>query len=1038
MQVSDGNQILVASDTITIASVKSGSDSYTVVLSNDSHTLPTTNGGTVTYTGSGTKVIVYKGSTELAGVSTGTPTLGQFKVTAVGSNITVGSITPGTPLVVGQHSAMTSDNADIEYTIDIESLQTVTKIQTFAKSLEGQDGSNGTDAKSNRLTADAYVITYDSSGVETPSGQSITLNGTAQNHSGVVYYDFLDEGVSKQNSTSNTYTILDGDEPIGNASSNWTLDTREGSSVGTIIASDTISIYGIQDALNGVDGLTAIVTNEAHTLPTTNVGVVNYTGSGTDIYVYEGNDVLAYDGVGTSPGTWKITTAVSDISIGSITDFGTFVRIGNASVMTSDIANITYTIIGQRADGSAFTLIKLQSFAKSNAGTDGTNGINGTNGTNGVDSQIVNLTASNYVIKYNSVGAETPGGQSITLTATGQNTVGTIYYQFIYNGASQLQNTTSNTHILTDGNEPAPGETVQLSVQMRQSGPTGTIIASDTLSVVGLQDAEGVDALTFLVTNEAHTLPATSAGVVTSYANSGTQIKVWEGVDVISYNGVGTSPSTFKIVASPTGITTGSFTDSGTFVTVNNHSSMTTDQATITYTITGQRADGQAFSATKTQSFGKSKAGTDGVTGTDAVKTTKGFVYYSIPQAGVPATPTATSFTFSTYSFAGLTANWSTSPPTASGNNNYWYSSFVAEEDAAGDNADTTVTFTTPLTFLAFTDLVTFTNLASTTGSTVINGGNISTGVIQSNNFVTGTAPYSSTGTQINLTNGTILTPGFGLDASGNASFNGAIEGGTIDIGGADTTSFHVNSAGQMWTGGASYATAPFRVNNDGDVFATDLEIEPGGFIQSNDPSNSGAFFLSEDYWLLADQSISGGTNTVHSNGTPIWFGNSQRQIVGENASDSSARGLIIDGDGYIKMTTANSPYDFVSMEGDLRVTGDITAFYSDERLKTNLGNITNPLDKIDSLNGFKYVNNDLAKELGYGDDKSQVGVSAQEVQAIMPEVVSTAPFDMNNEGDSKSGEDYLTVNYARLVPLLIEGIKELRAEVEELKKQIK
>jgi hypothetical protein len=108
---------------------------------------------------------------------------------------------------------------------------------------------------------------------------------------------------------------------------------------------------------------------------------------------------------------------------------------------------------------------------------------------------------------------------------------------------------------------------------------------------------------------------------------------------------------------------------------------------------------------------------------------------------------------------------------------------------------------------------------------------------------------------------------------------------------------------------------------------------------------------------------------------------------------------------------------------GEIRATNNITAYYSDDRLKTKLGSIENALDKIEALSGFYYEANETAQELGY-EAKREVGVSAQEVQAVMPEVVAPAPID----------EKYLTVRYERLVPLLIEAIKELRAEVKALK----
>jgi hypothetical protein len=108
---------------------------------------------------------------------------------------------------------------------------------------------------------------------------------------------------------------------------------------------------------------------------------------------------------------------------------------------------------------------------------------------------------------------------------------------------------------------------------------------------------------------------------------------------------------------------------------------------------------------------------------------------------------------------------------------------------------------------------------------------------------------------------------------------------------------------------------------------------------------------------------------------------------------------------------------------GEIRATNDITAYYSDDRLKTKLGNIENALEKLSTLSGFYYEPNEVAQALGY-EVKKQVGVSAQSVQSVMPEVVKPAPID----------EQYLTVQYEKLVPLLIEAIKELKAEVDALK----
>lgn len=121
---------------------------------------------------------------------------------------------------------------------------------------------------------------------------------------------------------------------------------------------------------------------------------------------------------------------------------------------------------------------------------------------------------------------------------------------------------------------------------------------------------------------------------------------------------------------------------------------------------------------------------------------------------------------------------------------------------------------------------------------------------------------------------------------------------------------------------------------------------------------------------------------------------------------------------------TYNKTTGVLTVNGTISATnlvssGDVTAFFSDDRLKERKNNIENALDKVESLNGFYYIPNELAQELGY-EPNLQVGVSAQEVQKILPEVVVPAPID----------GQYLTVKYEKLVPLLIEAIKELKEKL--------
>lgn len=112
-----------------------------------------------------------------------------------------------------------------------------------------------------------------------------------------------------------------------------------------------------------------------------------------------------------------------------------------------------------------------------------------------------------------------------------------------------------------------------------------------------------------------------------------------------------------------------------------------------------------------------------------------------------------------------------------------------------------------------------------------------------------------------------------------------------------------------------------------------------------------------------------------------------------------------------------------IAVTGAITATGDITAFFSDDRLKTRLGNITDALAKVCSLDGFFYEPNEVAQRLGYQPVRT-VGLSAQSVQKILPEVVAPAPI----------ASQYLTIKYDKIIPLLVEAIKELNAKFDAYK----
>ena len=132
-------------------------------------------------------------------------------------------------------------------------------------------------------------------------------------------------------------------------------------------------------------------------------------------------------------------------------------------------------------------------------------------------------------------------------------------------------------------------------------------------------------------------------------------------------------------------------------------------------------------------------------------------------------------------------------------------------------------------------------------------------------------------------------------------------------------------------------------------------------------------------------------------------------------------------------------PVERLHVIGNIVATGTITHSYSDERLKIFTSNIHNSLDIINNLNGYYYSPSEKAINAGFENEK-QIGLSAQEVQKVLPEIVKIAPFDMSKDENgtisSASGENYLTICYERLGAVFVEAIKDLTSQIKELKEE--
>ena len=145
-----------------------------------------------------------------------------------------------------------------------------------------------------------------------------------------------------------------------------------------------------------------------------------------------------------------------------------------------------------------------------------------------------------------------------------------------------------------------------------------------------------------------------------------------------------------------------------------------------------------------------------------------------------------------------------------------------------------------------------------------------------------------------------------------------------------------------------------------------------------------------------------------------------------DGAAADGAGILIAGADESITWDNGNSRFAFsddIHVTGTLKATDDVIAFSSSDReLKNNIKPIPSALDKINQIGGYSFDWNEQKQDIYKGTD---IGVIAQEIEEVLPEIVQTRE------------NGYKAVKYDKLVSLLIEGIKDLSNEVTELKRKI-
>lgn len=495
------------------------------------------------------------------------------------------------------------------------------------KGATGATGAPGADAKLVVVEADRQAFTFNGAGALSPASQAAVVTAAAANFTGGnVVWSYSDNlGTASATlaalvtATSTNVRTVPSTVFTGTPTRSWLKVTATGQGAEAALA-DSVTIVKLADGATGSTGaaaITGLLTNEAHLVPAdSNGGLLSAAGATGQFKVYSGTaDVSASFTLSTVANPQAITINYSGQTYTATASGSAVGEFGHAA---TDVATVTIRATGSGAYAGV-TVDKVFTISKSKAGA------TGATGAPGADAKVVVVESDRQAFTFSGAGALSPATQSAVVTAAPANFVGgAVVWSYTDNLGTANATlaglvTATSANVRTVPSSVFTGTPTRTWLKVTATGQGAEASLSDGVTIVKLSDgatggtgAAGTAAITGLLTNEAHVVPADTSGNVLTYTGAAGTFKIYSGTTDVSASfslatqanpqtlTVGYSGQTYTVTAA--GTASGNFGHTGT------------DSATLTIRATGSGAYA-GVTVDKVLTLTKSKTGSTGATG---------------------------------------------------------------------------------------------------------------------------------------------------------------------------------------------------------------------------------------------------------------------------------------------------------------------------------------------------------------------------------------------------------------------------------------